>query len=154
MALLRKLGIGIVSYLDDMLIIDRTRDKAVALPDSHSFASVPKICYKSEKVSDDTSSGDRISGNDSQFKGNNYHSFTERFTINKKMCQYLYQNPQTTVLELTKVLDHLASTVLVIVPAKLRCHFLQQQQIQALIKNGTYKNQVSMNKECQMELLW
>ena len=79
-----------------MLIIDRTRDKAVALPDSHSFASVPKICYKSEKVSDDTSSGDRISGNDSQFKGNNYHSFTERFTINKKMCQYLYQNPQTT----------------------------------------------------------
>ena len=32
---------------------------------SHSFTSVPGICYKSEQVSDNTSSGDRISGNDS-----------------------------------------------------------------------------------------
>ena len=39
---------------------------------SHSFTSVPGICYKSQKVSDDTSSGDRISGNDSQFKGKDY----------------------------------------------------------------------------------
>ena len=35
---------------------------------SHPFTSVPGICYKSEKVSDDTSSGYRISGNNSQFK--------------------------------------------------------------------------------------
>ena len=43
---------------------------------SNSFTSVPGICYKSEKVSDDTSSGDIISGNDSQFKGNDYFPST------------------------------------------------------------------------------
>ena len=50
---------------------------------SHSFTSVPEICYKSEKVSDDTSSGDRISGNDSQFKRNDYFPSTEEIKINK-----------------------------------------------------------------------
>ena len=44
---------------------------------------MPGISYKSEKVSDDTSSGDRIPGNDSQFKGNDYCSSTKKATINK-----------------------------------------------------------------------
>ena len=50
------------------------------------------------------------------------------------MCQDMYQNPETTVFELKKVLDHLTSTILAILPAKLHCRFLQQQQIQALKK--------------------
>ena len=50
------------------------------------------------------------------------------------MCQDMYQNPETTVFELKKVLDHLTSTILAILPAKLYCRFLQQQQIQALKK--------------------
>ena len=36
----------------------------------------------------------------------------------KQMCQDLYQNPVTTVLELTKALGHLTSTILAILPAK------------------------------------
>ena len=58
-----------------MLITHRTREETINLRDirdSHSFTSVPGICCKSEKVSDDTTSGDRISGNDSQFKGKDY----------------------------------------------------------------------------------
>ena len=57
----------------------------------------------------------------------------------KQVCQDLYQNPETTVLELTKVLGHLTSTISAILPAKLHCRFLQQQQIQALKKNGSYE---------------
>ena len=76
MALLRRIGIRIVIYLDDMLIIGMTREEI-------SFTSVPGICYISEKVSDDTSLRDRISGNDSQFKGNDHFPSTEKTTINK-----------------------------------------------------------------------
>ena len=72
----------------------------------------------------------------------------------KQMYQDLYQNPETTVLELTKVLGHLTSTILAILAAKLHCHFLQQQQIQALKKNGSYESQVLLNKESQLDLLW
>ena len=74
---------------------------------SHSLTSVSGICYKLEKVSDDTSSGDRISGNDSQFKGNGHFLSIEKITIKKQVCQDLYQNPETTVLEVTKLLDRL-----------------------------------------------
>ena len=72
----------------------------------------------------------------------------------KQMCQDLYQNPETTGLALTKVLGHLTSTILAILPAKLLCRFLQQRQIQALKKNGSYESQVLLNKESQLELLW
>ena len=82
MALFRRIGIRIVIYLD-MLIIGRTREETITLRDSHSFTSVPRICYKSEQVSDDTSSGDRICGNDSQFDENDYFSSKDEITINK-----------------------------------------------------------------------
>ena len=72
----------------------------------------------------------------------------------KQMCQDLYQNPETTVLELTKVLGHLASKILAIIPAKLHCRFLQQQQIQALKTNDCYKNQVLLDRESQLKLPW
>ena len=77
---------------------------------SHSLTSVSGICYKLEKVSDDTSSGDRISENDSQFKRNEYFPSTKKLQSIKQMCQDINQNLETTVLELTKVLDHLTST--------------------------------------------
>ena len=72
----------------------------------------------------------------------------------KQMCQDLYQNRETIVLESTKVLGHLTSKILAILPAKLCCRFLQQQQIQALKKNASYESQVLLNKESQAELLW
>ena len=50
---------------------------------SHCFTPVPGICYKSEKVRDDTSSGGIISGNDSLFEGNDYFPPIEKISINK-----------------------------------------------------------------------
>ena len=70
----------------------------------------------------------------------------------KQMYQDLYQNPETRILEFIKALRHLTSTILAILPAKLHCCFLQQQQIQALKKTGFYC-QVLLNKESQLELL-
>ena len=61
---------------------DKGRDYSSARY-SRFFTSVPGICYKSEKVSDDTSSEDRISGNDSQFKRNDHFPSTEKSTNNK-----------------------------------------------------------------------
>ena len=75
---------------------------------SHSFTSVPGICYKSEKVSDDTSLGDRISGNDRQFKGNDYFHSQKKLQSIKQMCQDMCQNAETVVSEQTKMLGYLA----------------------------------------------
>ena len=120
----------------------------IALPDSHSFTSVPGICYKYEKVSDDTSSGDRISGNDGQVNSKEMTISLPQKELQsiKQMCQYMYQNPETTDLELTKLLHHLTSTIVTILPAKL--------QIQALKKNSSHEREVFLNKESQLELFW
>ena len=115
---------------------------------------MPGICYKSEKATDDTSSGDRISGNDSQLKEMTIFLPPKKLELIKQICQDVYQNPDTTVLESMKVLNHLISTVLAILPEKIHCRFLQQQQIQALKKNDSYKSQAILNKESQLELLW
>ena len=119
-----------------------------ALPDSHSFTSVPGVCYKYEKVSDDTSSGDRISGNDGQVNSKEMTISLPQKELQsiKQMCQYMYQNPETTDLELTKLLHHLTSTIVTILPAKL--------QIQALKKNSSHEREVFLNKESQLELFW
>ena len=115
---------------------------------------MPGICYKSEKATDDTSSGDRISGNDSQLKEMTIFLPPKKLELIKQICQDVYQNPDTTVLESMKVLNHLISTILAILPEKIHCRFLQQQQIQALKKNDSYKSQAILNKESQLELLW
>ena len=115
----------------------------------YSFTSVPGICYKSEKFSV-TSSGERISGKDCHFKGIYYFPFKEKITINKSVRVYIRIHRQ--VLELTKMLGHLTSSILAIAAAKLHCRFVQQQQIKALKKNGSYKSQVLLNKEFQSKL--
>ena len=62
----------------------------------------------------------------------NSKEITEKTTINKRDVSGFVSDRFVTVLELTKVSAHLTSTVLAILPAKLLCRFLQQQQIQAL----------------------
>ena len=77
----------------------------------------------------------------------------ERSCIVKLMCQDIYENAQTTILELKKVLHHLTSAILVIFPAKLHYWFLQQKKIQALQKNSSYQSVILLDKESCMKLL-
>ena len=98
MALLKRIGIiRIVPYLDDTYSnsfghVDYWKNKggdSSSTRYSNSFTSVPGICYKSEKVSDDTNSGNRISGND------NLALPQKKIQSIKKMFSDMYQNPQT-----------------------------------------------------------
>ena len=101
MALLKRIGIiRIVPYLDDTYSnsfghVDYWKNKggdSSSTRYSNSFTSVPGICYKSEKVSDDTNSGNRISGND------NLALPQKKIQSIKKMFSDMYQNSQTILL--------------------------------------------------------
>ena len=122
---------------------------------SHSFTSVPGICYKSEKVSDDTSSGDRISGNDSQFKGNDYFPSTEKTTVNKTDVSGFVSESRDNSFRVNKGVRLPDINNFGHYPSKTPLSFSQQQQqIQALKKNGFHENQVLLNKESQLDLFW
>ena len=67
------------------------------------------------------------------------------------------QNPMEgslTLKELTKLLGKVTSTIQVILPAKLQICFLQQIQIQTLIKNMTYESVITLDQQVKEELLW
>ena len=69
-------------------------------------------------------------------------------------CQDLHVKGFVTVLELTKLIGLLASTIQAVLLAQLNFRYLQQQQINALKPNGSYQQALSFNKESRKELQW
>ena len=61
-------------------------------------------------------------------------------------CQNLLNNPQTSILELTRLIGLLTSTIQAVLPARLNCRFLQIQQISYLSENLSYLDKIVLNK--------
>ena len=72
----------------------------------------------------------------------------------KLQCLDLYQSPQVSILQLTKVLGHLMSIIKAVLPARLNSRFLQQQQVQALEEKKPYLANITLNNNSKQELLW
>ena len=69
-------------------------------------------------------------------------------------CQNLLSHPQTTVLELRKLIGLMSSTVQAVLPARLQLRYLQQQQIQSLNQACSYQAEIVLNSLSKQELLW
>ena len=132
-ALLRRLNIRLVIYLDDILLMGRTLEEILMSRDTLIFLlqhlgfvinlkkSVLKPSQQMEFL------GLKI----------DTHTMTLALTEEKMKkvilkCQNLLSHPQTTVLELTKLVGLMSSTVQAVLPARLQLRYLQQQQIQSL----------------------
>ena len=121
---------------------------------SHSFTSVSGICYKSKKVSDDTSSGDRISGNDSQFKRNGYFPSTQKTTINKTDVSGYISESRDNRFRVNKGVKSPEINNFGHSPSKTPLSFSLAATSSGTEKNGSYERQVLLNKTSQLELLW
>ena len=69
-------------------------------------------------------------------------------------CQNLYHSHHLVILEFTKVKDHLTSTIQAALPARIYLLSLQQQQIQALNEEESYKGNTILSRDSKQELLW
>ena len=69
-------------------------------------------------------------------------------------CQNLLNNPQTSILDLTRLIGLLTSTIYAVLPARLNCRFLQIQQISSLSENLSYLNKIVLNENSKIELKW
>lgn len=65
----------------------------------------------------------------------------------KLKCQNIYQRHHVSISELIKVLGHLSSTIQTVLPARIYLRSLQQQQIQALRKEGSHKDKIVLNRD-------
>ena len=118
-------------------------------------ASTSEFCHKSaEKISSETITSNRV-------LGLKIPTHTKTLALTKEKmeklilkCQNLLSHPQTTVLELTKLIGLMSSTVKAVLPARLRLRYLQQQQIQSINQACSYQAEIVLNSLSKQELLW
>ena len=96
-----------------------------------------------------------------EFLGLTINSVTLELSLNKTKiqkvvseCQNLLNNPQTSILELTRLIGLLTSTIQAVLPARLNCRFLQMQQISSLSENLSYLDKIVLNENSKIELKW
>ena len=79
--------------------------------------------------------------------------FANKTNIQKVVskCQNLLNNPQTSILELTRLIGLLMSTIQAVLPARLNCRFLQIQQISSLSENLSYLDIIVLNEKSKIE---
>ena len=70
-----------------------------------------------------------------------------------QQCQEIFKQPKTSVLNLTKFIGLLSTTVQVILPAPIQFRYLQQGKILALKEKGSYSAKVTLGNLAIEELL-
>ena len=61
---------------------------------------------------------------------------------------------EITVLQLTRLVDLLSSTIQAVFPAKIQFRYLQLQQVSVLKGGMSYKEQIILNDQTLGELQW
>ena len=72
----------------------------------------------------------------------------------KTKCQNLLTEPETSILELTRVIGLLKSTIQAVLPARLQYRYLQLQQISYLKESHSYQQKIVLDHQSKTELLW
>ena len=80
-------------------------------------------------------------------KNMNFSLPWEKLEKIKIQCLDLYKSSEVSILQLTKILGHLPSTVQQLLPARRNRCFLQQQQIQFLKKKGSFQENMSLKQK-------
>ena len=154
-AFLRRIGSLIIINLDDMLLIGRRVENVQLYSDTVIFL-LQELGFEINLKKSVTTPSQEM-----EFSGMviNSREMTnslpeEKLEKLKLQCVDLYQSPQVSTIQFTKVLGHLTSTIQAVLPARLNSRFLQQQQIQALKGKKSYLAYMTFNNSSKQELLW
>ena len=121
---------------------------------NHLPSATSEFHFEYGEINFKSSSRNRISWSDSKLCENDTFiartkNKTDSGSTSRPACERFI-----TVLELTKLIGLLASTIQAVLLAQLNFRYLQQQQINALKPNGSYQQALSFNKESRKELQW
>ena len=134
-SVLRRLMIRIMIYIDNLLILRKHYERNIydkGLRDLPIATS--RLFDKSEEVCVRSCTRNRVIRIDCEFP--NYDSAITSGKDRKVKDQNLrlYKASEVSLLDLTKIIGTLSSTIQVVLPARLQFRFLQQQQILSLKK--------------------
>ena len=134
MTILRKINIKIIIYLEDMLLIGHSLEEIIMSRETVTFLL---HCHLETFIKQNKTK---------QNKTKNQKIASE--------CQNLINNPQTStsILEFTRLIGLLTSTIQAVLPARLNYRFLQMQQTSSLSENLSYLDKIVLSKNSKIEL--
>ena len=154
-AFLRRLGIRIVIYLDDMILLNQCSQ--MLMKDLTSLRWLLEnlgflINWKKSVI---------VPLQEIQFLGFLINSVemlimlpSEKITRIVGKCQKLVTKKVTTVRKLAELLGRMTSSLQAIAPAPLHYRHLQMTQIQGLLQSRSYQAKVTLTPDCLQELRW
>ena len=154
LAILRRLNICLVMYLDDILLMGRTLEEILMSRDTLIFL-LQHLGFVINLKKSVLKPSQQIEFLDLKI---DTHTMTLALTEEKMKkvilkCQNLLSHPQTTVLELTKLVGLMSSIVQAVLPAHLQLMYLQQEQIKSLNQTCSYQADNVLNSLLKQELL-
>ena len=154
-SLLRKVGIRLIIYLDDMLLMAESphqliesRNTTLFLLQNLGFV----INWEKSQL---------IPCQQIEFLGFQINTQTMMFLLPqekvqkiKDMCTHILNSTNITVREVAKLTGKLVSTIQAILPANLQCRFLQMLQTKALLSGKSYESKITLTKQAKEEICW
>ena len=154
-SLLRRLGVRLIIFLDDILLVASTpeelrrmRDTTIFLLQSLGFLiNVKKSVFEpTQKI---------------EFLGMVVDSVEmtlslpeEKVIARRKQCSEMLEREKVPLRELSKLVGRLSASMLAILPAPLQYRGLQRQQIFELKEQGSYDHLVELTVEVKEEINW
>jgi len=138
MAVLRRLNIKVIIYLDDLLILGCSREETIQARDTEIFLLQHLGFFINLKKSAMTPTQEIV------FLGLKVNSVTMILSLTaEKLRKVKAHCSETTVLDLTKLIGLLSSTSQAVMPARLEFRFLQQMQIRSLKSTRNYMTKLN-----------
>ena len=154
-SLLRRLGIRLVIYLDDLLIVASSKEEMEQARDTVLFLFHHLGLTINLKKSVLTPS-QRL-----EFLGIIVDSLTMTFSLSQKkikklilLCREAQTHPNMTLRDLCSLIGKLRSTAAAVTPAPLQVRYLQQSCIAAQTNGRHYEYIITLSQEGKTELRW
>ena len=154
-SILRRLGIRLVIYLDDLLIMGSSQEEVIQARDTIMYLFYHLGLTINMKKSILSPSQEL------EFLGVLVNSLTMVFSLwwkkRQKLisrCQEVRQNPKLTLRSLCSLIGKLWSTSAAVTPAPLQLRFLQQSCIRAQAQKLHYEKEIELSSNAILELKW
>jgi len=154
LAILRQMNIILIIYLDDILIISRTRagliqsrDTVIFLLQNLGFViNIKKSAFEpTQKI--------EFLGMMVDSRNLNISLPKEKVNQITSQCQTMIKSREVPLMDLTKLLGRMNATYQALLPGRIQQRYLQYQQIQAC-RLQSYQDKIILNKESVQELHW
>lgn len=155
LTVLRSLGIRLVAYLDDLLLMARSRTAAL-----QHLATLLHLLL-SLGFSVNWKKSHLVPTRELTFLGITINASSMEFTLPEdkavkleSQCQQLLTRSSVTLREVASVVGRMVSTAVAILPAPLHYHSLQATKSIHLRRGATYSRQIQLTEQCKQELRW